>query len=188
MAMKKILVIDDETDICNMLKDYLQMDGYLVYTAGNGTEALSLMNISPDLILLDINMPGMDGYQVCERIREHIHCPIIFLSARVEDADRIKGFRSGGDDYVTKPFSMDELIARIEAHLRREERRTTSSHVYMNGLLYMWRTMVRDFPRADSKTQPLYTGPRAPRRTTTSAWDFIYAQSSAKNTVAHFSI
>lgn len=141
MAMKKILVIDDETDICNMLKDYLQMDGYLVYTTGNGTEALSLMNISPDLILLDINMPGMD-----------------------------------------------ELIARIEAHLRREERRTTSSHVYMNGLLYMWRTIVRDFPRADSKTQPLYTGPRAPRRTTTSAWDFIYAQSSAKNTVAHFSI
>lgn len=135
MTTKKILVIDDETDICSMLKDYLQMEGYLVYTAENGTEALSLMNIGPDLILLDINMPGMDGYQVCERIREHIHCPIIFLSARIEDADRIKGFRSGGDDYVTKPFSMDELIARIEAHLRREERRMTSSHVYMNGHL-----------------------------------------------------
>lgn len=185
MAMKKILVIDDETDICNMLKDYLQMDGYLVYTAGNGTEALSLMNISPDLILLDINMPVMDGYQVCERIREHIHCPIIFLSARVEDADRIKGFRSGGDDYVTKPFSMDELIARIEAHLRREERRTTSSHVYMNGLLYMWRTMVRDFPQADLNMQPLFTGLRAARVAAILAWAFIYAQSSVKNTVAY---
>lgn len=97
--MKKILVIDDETDICTMLKDYLQLEGYLVYTAESGPEALSLMNIGPDLILLDINIPGMDGYEVCERIWEHVFCPIIFLSARVEDDG--PGFSAGGLELFT---------------------------------------------------------------------------------------
>ena len=96
--MKKILVIDDETDICTMLKDYLQLEGYLVYTAESRPETLSLMNIGPDLILLDINMPGMDGYEVCARIREHVFCPIIFLSARVEDDG--PGFSAGGLEHA----------------------------------------------------------------------------------------
>lgn len=130
--MKTILVVDDEQDICNMLKEYLQMENYLVYTATSGTEALKLISCQPDLIMLDINMPEMNGYELCERIRDQITCPILFLSARTEEKDRVNGFRVGADDYIVKPFSMDELLARVDAHLRREERKTKNSKVYMD--------------------------------------------------------
>ena len=76
----------------------------------------------PNLILLDINMPGMDGIELCEKIREDVTCPILFLTARLEEADRVAGLHAGGDDYIMKPFSLSELMARVEAHLRREER------------------------------------------------------------------
>lgn len=138
--MKKILVVDDEEDICNMLKEYLQMENYLVYTATDGKAALQQIVCQPDLILLDINMPQMDGYELCERIRDDITCPILFLSARTEEKDRINGLKVGADDYITKPFSMDELLARVDAHLRREERRNRNSRVYMDE----WITV--DFP------------------------------------------
>lgn len=130
--MKKILVVDDEIDICNMLKEYLQMENYLVYIATDGIEALKLLGTQPDLILLDINMPQMDGYELCQRIREEITCPILFLSARTKEKDRVNGFKVGADDYVVKPFSMEELLARIEAHLRREERRKRPGKRYMD--------------------------------------------------------
>ena len=130
--MKKILVIDDEIDICNMLKEYLQMEDYLVYTAADANEALKQVCNQPDLILLDINMPQMDGYELCERIRDELTCPILFLSARTEEKDRVNGFKVGGDDYIVKPFSMDELLARIAAHLRREDRRNNRNKVYMD--------------------------------------------------------
>ncbi len=130
--MKKILVIDDEIDICNMLKEYLQMEDYLVYTAADANEALKQVCNQPDLILLDINMPKMDGYELCERIRDELTCPILFLSARTEEKDRVNGFKVGGDDYIVKPFSMDELLARIAAHLRREDRRNNRNKVYMD--------------------------------------------------------
>ena len=120
--MKQILVIDDEADIRNMLKECLEMEGYLVYTAENGESALSKINGGTDLILLDVNMPKMDGYEVCEKIRSIVSCPILFLTARTEEADRVNGFKAGGDDYILKPFSMEELLARVEAHLRRDER------------------------------------------------------------------
>ena len=77
---------------------------------------------APDIILLDINMPDTDGLTVCEKIREHITCPILFLTARIETADKIKGFSAGADDYIQKPFDLDELGARVAAHLRRESR------------------------------------------------------------------
>lgn len=80
------------------------------------------MSVAPDLILLDINMPRMNGLEFCKRIRNHVSCPIIFLTARIEDEDKIIGLKSGGDDYIIKPFNLDELLARIEAHLRRENR------------------------------------------------------------------
>lgn len=80
----------------------------------------------PDLILLDVNMPDLDGLEVCRRIREHVVCPILFLTARVEDADKIEGFSAGGDDYILKPFSLDELEARVAAHLRRQQRAASS--------------------------------------------------------------
>lgn len=118
----KILVVDDEQDICTMLKDYLQLEGYLVYTANNGREAMEQLALSSDLILLDINMPEMDGLEFCKKVRNHVNIPIIFLTARIEDEDRINGLMVGGDDYILKPFNLQELKARIVAHLRREER------------------------------------------------------------------
>lgn len=133
--MKKILVVDDEIEICNMLKEYLQMEDYLVYTATDGMEALRQVSCQPDLILLDINMPGMNGYELCERLREELTCPILFLSARTEERDRVNGFRVGGDDYIVKPFGMEELLARVNAHLRREERKSKHTKVYMDNVI-----------------------------------------------------
>lgn len=129
-----LLVVDDEEEILSMLKQYFSMSGYLVYTAASADEALTLISKSPDLILLDVNMPGMDGFELCRQLRHAVHVPILFLTAKVEEQDRVKGFMSGGDDYVLKPFSMEELQARIMAHLRREERRAdkTASASYGN--------------------------------------------------------
>ena len=91
--------------------------------------------MGPDLILLDINMPGMDGLTVCQTIRDHIACPILFLTARVESADKIAGFQAGADDYIVKPFDLDELGARVAAHLRREQRRQGGGAVRFFGEL-----------------------------------------------------
>lgn len=124
---QKILVIDDEEMVLSMLKKCLQIENFLVYTANSAQKALELMTVEPDIILLDINMPEMDGLELCQFIREHISCPIIFLTARVSEQDIINGLAVGGDDYITKPFSVDELLARIYAHLRREERKRKSS-------------------------------------------------------------
>ncbi len=125
----KILVIDDEEMILSMLKKCLQNDDFLVYTADSAKKALELLADTPDIILLDINMPEMDGLELCQLIREHIFCPIIFLTARVTEQDVIKGLSIGGDDYITKPFSVDELLARISAHLRREERKGVAANL-----------------------------------------------------------
>lgn len=118
----KLLVVDDDKDICKMLKDYFELMGYLVYIARSGLEALEKISDSPDLILLDINMPELDGLEVCKRIRNQTNIPIVFLSAKIEEQDKINGLMAGGDDYIIKPFSMEELNARVMAHLRREER------------------------------------------------------------------
>lgn len=125
----KILIADDEPGVVALLKDYFEMNNYLVLTAAGGEEAVRQTSGEPDIILLDINMPQMDGLEVCRRIREHVSCPIIFLTARVGEMDKITGFVSGGDDYVTKPFSIDELGARVAAHLRRENRRAGNTKV-----------------------------------------------------------
>lgn len=123
--VQKILVADDEQDILQLLKDYLELQGYMVLLAHDGKEAIQKASSGPDLIILDINMPGMDGLEVCARLRQHLTCPIIFLTAKVTEQDKINGLMTGGDDYIIKPFSIDELGARITAHLRREAR----SHV-----------------------------------------------------------
>lgn len=120
---QKILIVDDEQSILDMLKLQLEFEGYLVYSAGNAKDALDKLSCCPDIILLDINMAGMDGLDLCVSIRDFISCPILFLSARVSEEDKIKGLMAGGDDYITKPFSMNELLARLSAHLRRENRR-----------------------------------------------------------------
>ena len=119
----KILIVDDEKGIVSILKNYFQMQGYFVYTAFNGTEALTKICHKPDIILLDITMPKMDGLTLCKHIRQHISCPILFLTARIETADKLIGFEAGADDYIVKPFDLDELGARVQAHLRRENRK-----------------------------------------------------------------
>lgn len=120
---EKIMIVDDEKGVVDMLKSYFEMHSYQVFPAYSGAEALKQAARHPDLVLLDINMPGMDGLTVCEKIRGHISCPILFLTARIETADKIKGFQAGADDYIVKPFDIDELGARVAAHLRRENRK-----------------------------------------------------------------
>ena len=117
-----ILLVDDESEIITMLQRFLLQNNYRVSCAMDGIEAIEKLSEKPDLILLDINMPQMDGIETCKAIRDMVSCPILFLTARDEDADKIEGFASGGDDYITKPFSLPELNARIQAHLRRERR------------------------------------------------------------------
>ena len=130
---KKILIADDEADIVSMLRAFFESKGYFVLSAVNGTEALKQVEQEPDIILLDINMPGLDGLKVCERIRDYVSCPILFLTARIEDTDKVKGFAVGGDDYIVKPFSLMELEARVTAHLRREARRTFDAQIKFSG-------------------------------------------------------
>lgn len=121
--MIKILIVDDEADIIDLLKTCFEAQGYLVLIAYNGDEALSKLTQKPDLILLDVMMPGKSGFEICHQIRSSVDCPIIFLTAKVDDEDIIRGLDLGADDYLLKPFTLKELRARVAAHLRREERR-----------------------------------------------------------------
>lgn len=131
----KILIVDDDKELLKMLKSYFELKGYLVLTAEDGLAALEKVENMPDLILLDVNMPRMDGLEVCVRIRNMVTCPILFLTARVDEQDRVNGLLSGGDDYILKPFSLKELEARIVAHIKREERSQRKTKVkYINGL------------------------------------------------------
>lgn len=115
-----ILVVDDEEAILDIVKFNLVKEGYTVVTAMNGDEALSkVYKIEPDLILLDIMLPRMNGFKVCEKIRESFNIPIIMLTAKEEEADKVLGLELGADDYITKPFGMRELLARVKANLRR---------------------------------------------------------------------
>lgn len=120
--MYKILAVDDETEIVSVIRKYFSMCGYQVLTAYTGEEALEKIKYKPDIILLDITMPGLDGLEVCAKIRDEVLCPILFLTARSEIKERVLGFETGADDYIVKPFDMEELRARVEAHIRREYR------------------------------------------------------------------
>lgn len=105
-----------------LLKDELEAKGHEVLTAYDGQTGIDLSQKQPDLIILDIMMPGIDGFEVCRTIRDDVLCPVIFLSARQSETDKIRGLTLGGDDYITKPFGLHELLAKIEANLRRERR------------------------------------------------------------------
>lgn len=118
---KKILVVDDEKNIVNIISFNLKKEGFEVISAKDGAEGVKkAMEFSPDLILLDIMMPNMDGYEACKQIRLKSNVPIIMLTARAEEVDKVLGLELGADDYVTKPFSVRELIARVKANLRRQ--------------------------------------------------------------------
>ena len=129
----KILIVDDEQSILDMLKLQLEFEGYSVYTAGNAAEALDKLSYSPDIVLLDINMDGMNGLDLCVSIRDFISCPIIFLTARVSEQDKINGLMAGGDDYITKPFGVMELISRVKAMLRRSQKSQEKDKVLKLG-------------------------------------------------------
>ncbi|WP_297417436.1 response regulator transcription factor [Clostridium sp.] len=123
MEQKRILVVDDNDDICSMIKRYLEVHNYYVETYEDGVEALKIILENKfDLIILDIMMNNVDGIEICSIIRDKINCPIIFLSAKNLEEDKVSALAVGGDDYITKPFGLKELMARIECHLRREER------------------------------------------------------------------
>lgn len=120
---KKILFVDDDASILLLVSDVLSDAGLTVRTAGSGEEALELIQQEFfDLIVLDIMMKGISGLEVCARIRGQVECPILFLSAKDDARDIIRGLGLGADDYLTKPFVLEELVARIQAHLRRQER------------------------------------------------------------------
>ena len=140
---EKIMMVDDEKGVVTIMKKYFKMSGYQVITAYSGQEALKKMSCLPDIVLLDINMPDMDGLTVCQSIREYITCPILFLTARIETADKIKGFSAGADDYIVKPFDLDELGARVAAHLRRENRKQEQS------TLRFFNDMVIDYAKRE---------------------------------------
>ncbi|EPN1152706.1 response regulator YycF [Listeria innocua] len=120
MAEKKILVVDDEKPIADIVKFNLNKEGFDVYCAYDGDEALELIEeVQPDLILLDIMLPGRDGIEVCREVRKKYDMPIIMVTAKDSEIDKVIGLELGADDYVTKPFSNRELIARVKANLRR---------------------------------------------------------------------
>lgn len=133
--MNRLLIVDDDTALVKMLESYFSLKKYEVITAENGADALKKVEMNPDLILLDVNMPQMDGLEVCRRIRDKITCPILFLTAKMDEQDRVNGLLSGGDDYILKPFSLKELDARITAHLKREERYKIKKEYKFHGEL-----------------------------------------------------
>jgi DNA-binding response OmpR family regulator len=120
MARRRILVVDDDRNIVQLVRMYLEKDGYQVAVGYDGEEALDVANsFKPDLVVLDIMLPGLDGNEVCKRLRWESDVPIIMLTARTSEGDKLAGLDFGADDYVTKPFSPRELLARIRAVLRR---------------------------------------------------------------------
>src|SRR5437764_8268678 len=128
--MPTVLVADDEKNIVQLARMYLQAEGFTVETAGNGREALEKVRIArPDLLVLDLMMPEIDGWEVCRRLRKESDLPIIMLTARGDDVDKIVGLEIGADDYMTKPFNARELVARVKAVLRRSEAGRTPPRV-----------------------------------------------------------
>lgn len=126
--MKKILIIEDDANICTLEKDYLEANGFEVSTAANGNAGLEkALNENFSLILLDIMLPGIDGMEICRKVREKKDIPILLVSAKKEDLDKITGLGYGADDYIVKPFSPKELVARVIAHISRYERLTAKN-------------------------------------------------------------
>lgn len=127
--MSKILIIEDEEAIADLEKDYLELSGFEVKICSTGDQGLlTALKEDFDLIVLDLMLPGLDGFEVCRQIREHKNIPIIMVSAKKEDIDKIRGLGMGADDYMTKPFSPSELVARVKAHLARYDRLVGSSN------------------------------------------------------------
>ena len=128
MKENRIMIVDDEPDILYLLERALNIEGFFnIIKVENGLAAVdTCKQIPPDIIILDVMLPDIDGYEVCKRIRQFSHCPILFLSSKNDEVDKILGLAVGGDDYVTKPFSPKEVAFRVKAQLRRAEYRQSS--------------------------------------------------------------
>ncbi|HVP20446.1 MAG TPA: response regulator transcription factor [Anaerolineaceae bacterium] len=153
--MTRILAVDDERLYQHLLQVNLEKEGFEVITAGNGLDALDMVsNRHPDLVIMDIMMPKMDGIDTCERIRQFSNVPIIILTARGEEQDRVRGLNVGADDYVVKPFSATELVARVRAVLRR----TSSSEQITQNRYFTHANLKIDFARAEvwKDNKPVY--------------------------------
>lgn len=153
---KRILVVDDEVRYQRLLDANLRTEGYDIVTASDGMEALELFSSQPiDLVILDVMMPNLDGFETCERIREYSNVPIIMLTAKGDEKDRVRGLDLGADDYLSKPFSATELLARVRAVLRRVEvtNDMTQARYFTHGDIRV------DFARAevwrDNESEPL---------------------------------
>ena len=132
--MQKILIVDDEINIRKVVREYAEFEGYEVEEAQDGMEAVEIAKKEDfDLIIMDVMMPRLDGYSACKEIKKYKKIPVIMLSARGEEYDKLFGFEIGIDDYVVKPFSVDELEARVAAHLRREKRHGSSAIVQFDN-------------------------------------------------------
>ncbi len=135
--MKRILIIEDELDIAELERDYLEISGFSVDIIPNGREGLKqAIQKNYDLIILDIMLPEIDGYKICKEIRPLVDVPIIIVSAKKDEIDKIRGLGIGADDYVTKPFSPQELVARIKSHLSRYERLKSNNFTHQKEIHY----------------------------------------------------
>lgn len=152
--MKTILIAEDEPDILHMLCSYFEMEGFATLAAATGREAVALAQRSPDLILLDVGLPDLDGLAVCRALRDHLPCPILFLTARITEDDKLRGFAAGGDDYILKPFSLKEVGARVRAHLRREERSRHRTQIRFDPSLVIDYSQRVVFVREQAVTLP----------------------------------
>ncbi|ASS64808.1 MULTISPECIES: response regulator transcription factor [unclassified Paenibacillus] len=127
--LKKILIIEDEKDISRILRDYLTRSGYEAAVAATGRDGLKIIELlQPDYVILDLMLPDMEGIELCREIRGRSEVPILILSARASDTDKVLGLGFGADDYMTKPFSLSELLARINAYFRRHDRAAAPVH------------------------------------------------------------
>jgi two-component system KDP operon response regulator KdpE len=143
---RRILVVDDEERMVRFIRLNLEHDGFQVSEAFNGKEAIQkIRDVTPDLILLDVMMPDLDGFEVLETVREVSNVPVIMLTAKGEEDDRVRGLELGADDYVTKPFSPRELVSRVKAVLRRTESASGSMH----GLIEVDERLKIDFDRRE---------------------------------------
>ncbi len=151
MTGQTILLIDDDTTLSELLSEQLRMAGYRTLNAGDGASGLrAAAETRPDLVILDVMMPGMDGWTVCERLRSRSAVPIILLTAKGEELDKLRGFRLGVDDYVTKPFSFAEMVARVGAVLGRADRKPVPASSVKSGDLLIDFELHRVFVSGNS--------------------------------------
>ncbi|HIW84906.1 MAG TPA: response regulator transcription factor [Candidatus Eubacterium faecipullorum] len=177
--MKKILIIEDDANICALERDYLEANGFEVSTAANGTTGLeAALTNNYDLILLDIMLPGTDGMEVCRRIRESKDIPILLVSAKKEDLDKITGLGYGADDYIVKPFSPKELVARVIAHISRYERLTAKNE---NSFAEA-KTIEADGLKLDGRSRRAFVN-STELNLTNKEFDLLYFLASSPDTV-----